>query len=361
MNNFMKYKWAGILGLLLLAACSKDNLTPPIDKTTVPRNMGTFIENNYDLSLLSAALKKTGLLDSLNQAGAITFFAPDNAAFNRIGISTPEEIDRMDVDSLRFMLRYHMIRDRYFISTFPRQMDNKYTTLAGEKLYVSTDKVDQYIKSDLYTFVNGAFIMGGAKRNIALANGVIHILYRPIQFYKMTVQDYIAKDTSFSLFTAAMKQFGLWEELKTKNPLTVYVPVNSAFEKYGITAAKIAAMKPAAYKPIVFAIYAMQMRPMHIFSADGYIIGGTNVFGSNVAFLDGGYGIAPAYFHNSNENTESVSLNIGMMYGLNWGANPDGPSHIPYAGSMMNTDHLCTNGIVHVISDLMLNPDLMKQ
>lgn len=361
MNNFIKYKWAGILGLLLLAACSKDNLTPPTDKTTLPRNIGTFIENNYDLSLLSAALKKTGLLDTLNQAGAITLFAPDNAAFNRIGITTPEEIDRMDVDSLRFMLRYHMMRDRYFISTFPKQMDNKYTTLAGEKLYVSIDKVDQFIKSDIYTFVNGAFVMTGAKRNIALANGVIHILSRPLQFYKMTVQDYIAKDTSFSLFTAAMKQFGLWDDLKTKDPLTVYAPVNSAFEKYGITTAKIAAMKPAEYKPIVFSIYALQMRPMHIFSADGYIIGGTNVFGANVVFVDGGYGIAPSYLHNTNDNTEIAGLGMGQMYGLNWGPNPDGPSSIEYAGDVLNTDHLCTNGIVHVISDLMLNPDLMKQ
>jgi len=351
----------GLLLVLLMAGCSKDDLVPPVDKTTVPRNMGVFIENNYDLSLLSAALKKTGLLDSLNQPGAITLFAPDNAAFNRIGISTPAEIDRMDVDSLRFMLRYHMIRNRYFITTFPKQMDNKYLSLTGDALYVSVDKQEQFIKDDIFTFVNGAYIMTGAKRNIALANGVIHILAKPLQYKKETVQDYISKDTSLVLFAAVMKQFHLWNDLETKDPLTLFVPDNAAFLKYGLTAEKIATLKPADYQPLAFGIYTLMMRPMHIFSVDGYILSGTNVYGANMIYFNDTYSIGPSYMRNNYLGTEESAVYIGKRTGPNWGANEEGPAVVQYKGGLTNAYHLCSNGIVHIIDDLVFNPDLMKQ
>lgn len=350
---------AVLLLLALVTGCRKDNLIPPIDRTTTPRAMGAFIENNYDLSILTAALKKTGLLDTLNQGGPFTFFAPDNAAFNRMGITGPGDVAKMDVDSLRFMLRYHMIRNRYFTGTFPRQMDNRYLTLSGEDIYVSVVRTN-IITPDDDMFVNGAMIFRESKRNIALANGVLHILAKPLKLTLGTAQDYIAADTSLTLFAAAMKQFNLWDGLKTNKPLTVFAPANSAFLKYGLTAEKIASMKPADYKAITFAIYPIEMRPMHIFSTDGYLLSGSSTVGDG-GIKAGEYSIALDYSYNSYYGTESSFIAILKKKAGNWYPNEDGPYNVNYLNSLANADHKCSNGIVHVIDDLFLNPDLMKQ
>lgn len=350
---------AGLLLLALVTGCRKDNLIPPIDSTTTPRAMGAFIENNYDLSILAAALKKTGLLDTLNQGGPFTLFAPDNNAFNRMGIKGVEDVVDMNTDSLRFMLRYHIIRNRYFTNAFPMQMDNKYATLAGEQIYVSVLK-SATLTSDQETFINGALVYTESKRNIALANGVIHILAKPLKLTEITVQDYIAADTSLTLFAAAMKKFNLWDNLKTNNPLTVFAPANSAFDKYGITAAKIAAMNVADYNPLVFAIYPIEMRKMHIFSTDGYLLSGSGTIGESGLKVDL-YSITPGYTYNPYYDGETSGITISKWKSDTWYPNEEGPSQVNYKNGLVNADHLCNNGIVHVIDDLFLNPDLMKR
>ncbi|MEV4886052.1 fasciclin domain-containing protein [Chitinophaga ginsengisegetis] len=357
--SIIKQFMAVSLLLALITGCRKDNLIPPIDRTTTPRAMGAFIENNYDLSILTAALKRTGLLDTLNQGGPFTFFAPDNAAFNKMGITGPGDVAKMEVDSLRSMLRYHMIRNRYFTTTFPQQIDNRYLTLSGDEIYVSTLKAAT-ISPDLDMFVNGALILKESKRNIALANGVLHILAKPLKLTRGTVQDYIAADTSLTLFAAAMKQFNLWDGLKTNKPLTVFAPANSAFLKYGLTAEKIASMNPADYKAITFAIYPVEMRPMHVFSTDGYLLAGSATLGEG-AIKAGGYGIAPGYSYNSYYGQEISVISVLKKKAADWYPNEDGPSNVNYLNGLANADHKCSNGIVHVIDDLFLNPDLMKQ
>ena len=358
-NSIIKSFLAASLLLALVTGCRKDNLIPPIDRTTTPRQMGAFIENNYDLSILAAALKKTGLLDTLNQGGPFTLFAPDNNAFNAMGVKGVEDVADMNTDSLRFMLRYHMLRNRYFISNFPVQMDNKYVTLAGEQIYVSVLK-SVNITPDQETHINGAVVMTDSKRNIPLANGVIHVLAKPLKLTQATVQDYIAADTSLTLFAAAMKKFNLWDGLKTNKPITVFAPANSAFDKYDITAAKIAAMNVADYDSLVFAIYPLEMRKMHVFAPDGSLINnGMPIADQGIKI--GKYSIAPTYSYNQYYGEETAGIGISKWKAGNWYPNEEGPAAVQYKNGVVNADHLCNNGIVHVIDDLFLNPDLMKR
>ncbi|MBO9727304.1 MAG: fasciclin domain-containing protein [Chitinophaga sp.] len=348
---------AGLLLLALMGGCRKDNLLPPVDRTTSPRTMGAFIENNYDLSILAAMLKKTNMMDTLNQGGPFTLFAPDNSAFNSMGIRL-EDVAKMEVDSLRFMLRYHLIRNRYFTTTFPQQLDNRYMTLAGEEIYVST-LINAKPGPDDDVFVNGALIYKESRRNTPLANGVMHILSKPLKVTRGTVQDYIAGDTSLTLFAAAMKQFNLWGGLKTNKPLTIFAPANTAFAKYGITAEKIAAMNPDNYKAIVFSIYAIEMRKLRIFSPDGYILNGTTVISDN-AIKVGDYAIAPDYSYYPTIG-ENATITLTKWKSAAWMPNEDGAYMLKYYNGLANADHLASNGIVHVVDDLFLNPDLMKR
>lgn len=350
---------AGLLLLALVTGCRKDNLIPPIDRTSTPREMGAFIENNYDLSILAAALKKTGLLDTLNQAGPFTLFAPDNNAFNAMGVKGVADVANMNTDSLRFMLRYHILRNRYFTSNFPMQLDNKYVTLAGEQIYLSVLKTPT-ATADQEIHINGALILTESKRNIPLANGVVHVLAKPLKLTQATVQDYIAADSSLTLFAAAMKKFNLWDGLKTNKPITVFAPANSAFDKYGITAAKIAAMNVADYDPLVFAIYPLEMRKMHVFCADGILLN-SNLPSGDRGIKIGKYSLWPSYDYNPSYGGETGGVGIYKWKSNTWYPNEEGPSAVQYKNGLVNADHLCNNGVVHVIDDLFLNPDLMKR
>ncbi|MFB6456437.1 fasciclin domain-containing protein [Chitinophaga sp. Hz27] len=351
-----------ILGAVLcgLAACSKDNIQPPIDRATQPRSLGVFIENNYDLSLLSAALKKTGLYDTLVSNNAYTLFAPDNQAFGQIGISTIAQIEAMNTDSLREILKYHILRNRYFTNMLPLQLDMKYTTLADKPLYISLDITPLILNpSERQIAVNGSLMGIGAKRDVALANGVLHVIGRPFQLSSITVQEFIAADTSLSMFQAAMRQFGMWEDLKTKSPITVFVPNNDAFRKNGLTLEKITAMKPAEYKPATFSIYTLNMRSMRVFSTDGVMVSKTNVYGANIAVIDTVYGVSPNFQGYSAITSANVAV-MKLQSGF-WAENSDGPSSVGYYNGLAGSDHQCANGIAHIVTDLFLRPELMKR
>lgn len=357
--NMRKLKQYLLCGLLCwLASCSKDDLQPPIDRATVPRSIAVFTDNNYDLSLLSAALKKTGLYDTLLNGGPFTFMAPDNAAFNVLGISSVAQIESMNTDSLRDVLKYHIIRERYFTTLFPKQLDNKFLTLSGEQVYVSVDVSSANSEDDRAITFNGSLMGRGTKRNIALANGVVHLIGRPLQYNRMTVQDYIAKDTSLSLFVAAMKQFNMWDDLKTKNTLTVFAPVNSAFLKRDLTLEKIKTMKPEDYKAVLFGVYTVMMRPTHFYTSDGYMIGQINISGGTYVKLDNVYGLAMNF---SPFNVITPGVSVVKWNGVLWAPNTEGPGMVSYNNGMANVDHTCTNGIVQVIDDLFLLPELMKR
>lgn len=362
MIHFLKILFVALVLCLTGIGCKKDNLTAPVDITTVPRTIGAFIENNYDLSLLHSALVKTGLIDSLKQAGAYTLFAPDNAAFNTIGIASTADLDKMNTDSLRFILKYHVIRDRYFISSFPAQLDNKYTTLTGQQLYVSIGKDGVSPGTEgKFVFVNGSMIMPEEKRNIALANGVIHIIRRPLNYTQGSVQDYISKDTSLTVFAILMKKFGYWDGLKTQKSVTVYAPSNQAFANYLITADSAAKINTAKYKPLAFGVYTLQMQPLHVFSTDGYALAGNSGILPGNALVTDSFSVLPSYQYNFFAKIDETAIWLKTQVGYSdWINNVTGPATVNYYnGYVFGADRLAENGIVHVVDQLFINPSLM--
>ncbi|GAA3926479.1 hypothetical protein GO495_04665 [Chitinophaga oryziterrae] len=346
------------ISLLFIAGCKKEDLTIPGDKTAESRSIGSFIRNNYDLTLLSAALEKAGLSDSLNQPGPFTFFAPDNAAFNSIGITSAKDFETMNVDSLRFALKCQGFRDRKYISDFPFQLGNRYVSMAGPEMYVSVSKNVNYGSgaSDRTVYVNGAYVYSNSKRNIALANGVVHVVRMPFRYTQGTVQDFLMADTSLSLFVTAMKRFKLWDGLKEKGPFTVFAPHNDAFRKYDLTADSINKMDPDKFQAIAFGIYSLIQEPRHIFSTDWQQI---NVdYGGISTYIHlPGFSIKPYYNYNEFLQQETHSITVVDDAGQS-GIN--GPYQVHYKnGVAMGADHIVTNGIVHIVDDLLLYPQTL--
>lgn len=351
-----------LIALLLLAqlvACKKDDIAPPVDRTTIPRTIGQFIQNNYDLSLLHAALVKTGLVDSLEQPSYGTFFAPDNKAFNTMGILTKADIERLNTDSLREALRGHLITQRLFVSQFPVQMGSQYITKSGRMMYVSVSKGSANAE-DRYLAVNGAVVLFNTKRNIGLANGVVHMVTKLMQYHDGSVQDFLAADTSLTLFVTAMKRFNYWEGLKVNNPLTVYAPNNEAFAKKGITADSINRMDPAAFREDLFGIYHFNMTPKRIFSTDGWLIYGSVYGDQGIKYSK--YSVGPQYNYSLWNNEESSGVNVALKNGIYWSPNADGITETYYEGhTTAHADHLTGNGIVHVVEDLFLYPENLRK
>lgn len=354
MKNIFSYL---AFAILLLAGCKKDDIAPPIDRTTLPRTIGQFIQNNYDLSLFNAALVKTGLIDSLNQPNFGTVFAPDNAAFNYMGIASAAEINRMNTDSLRNVLKGYMITQRMFVTDFPVQSGTAITTRSGKIMYMGVSGgVPFNGTGNREVCVNGALVLKDNKRNIGLANGVVHTIKKLMNYHDGTVQDYLAADTSLSIFVAVMKRFNYWDGLKNNNPVTVFAPNNAAFAKKGITADSVTRMNPVSFREELFGIYHFNLTPKRIFTTDGFIISGS-------VYADGGlkigkYSFQPNYGYNSWNQAEESYISMSMWQDALWYPNADGVSQVKYdGGDTHNADHLTSNGLVHVIDGLVLYPE----
>jgi uncharacterized surface protein with fasciclin (FAS1) repeats len=71
--------------------------------------VATAASNNPVLSTLVTAVKKAGLVDTLNSAKNITVFAPTNDAFDKIPKATLDKV-LSDKKTLTGILTYHVIR-----------------------------------------------------------------------------------------------------------------------------------------------------------------------------------------------------------------------------------------------------------
>ncbi|SJZ62364.1 Uncaracterized surface protein containing fasciclin (FAS1) repeats [Chitinophaga eiseniae] len=359
--RYNTFRYLFFFFLLVIAGCRKDDLMPPRETAPV-RAMGDFIRNNYDLSLFAAAIQKAGLLDSLNQTGPFTCFAPDNKAFNDMGITRARDFDAMNPDSLRLLVSYHVFKDRKYISEFPLQMGNKYVTLAGAELYVSVANIANATHTppeNRNVFVNGAMVYDAPKRNVALSNGVVHVIRKPLGFKPVTIQDHLLADTSLSIFVTVMKRCKLWDGLKEKGPFTVFAPDNEAFRKYNISADSAARLDPEKYEAVAFNIYPLALKPKRIFSTDWTQIAGT--YGPISSMINiGNFAIKPVYDYNSYNNTENVFIH--MMDVVTGQPSTNGPSALGYRkGFVQGADHLMSNGLVHHIDDLLLDPATLRK
>ena len=74
--------------------------------------VATAASANPVLSTLVTAVKKAGLVDTLNSASGITVFAPDNAAFAKIPAATLDSVLSNKAE-LTKILTYHVVAGRY--------------------------------------------------------------------------------------------------------------------------------------------------------------------------------------------------------------------------------------------------------
>ena len=124
--------------------------------------VATAASANPVLSTLVTAVKKAGLVDTLNSASNITVFAPDNAAFAKIPAATLNKV-LADKAELTKILTYHVVAGRYTPAQLASGTPLK--TLEGGTVTPADD--------GRHLHVNGADVVCG---NVQTANATVYII-----------------------------------------------------------------------------------------------------------------------------------------------------------------------------------------
>jgi len=124
--------------------------------------VATAASNNPALSTLVAAVKKAGLVDTLNNAQNITVFAPTNDAFAKIPKATLDKVLN-DKAQLTKILTYHVVGQKLT----PKDLENgSFDTLEKSKVTTSGS-------GESYTVNDSAKVVCG---NVKTANANVYII-----------------------------------------------------------------------------------------------------------------------------------------------------------------------------------------
>ena len=129
----------------------------------------TAASNNPVLSTLVELVGTAGLVDTINNAEALTIFAPANSAFEDLQAGDPELFETVagDVDLLTEVLTYHVVEGEMDAQALAD--GGTVTTMQGQELTVSVDGETVTVEAAGST----ATVVCG---NVQTANATVHII-----------------------------------------------------------------------------------------------------------------------------------------------------------------------------------------
>jgi len=344
--------WLLVLSILGFTGCKYDDLTMAAPNDNI-RMAGSFIQNNYDTQLFYAALKKTGYDKEVNEKGPFTLLVPNDNAFREIGVTKATDFDKMNLDSLKRIVGYHILPRRLYVQDIPSNTaDMRYATLEGSELYASfaPESVGKLGESDKLYF-SGA---KASRRDVAVANGVIHILDKVMKpQFEVSVQDWLAKRPAYSVFVAGLKKFGLWDELAGNGPVTVFVPSNAVLEKLGITSKTMEELTVDKYDgDVLFGAYIIYRK--HFFISDPVIFAKINSGSGGITYKLRDNQHVAMFAAAEEYPTWLLAFNLSLRAG----SGPfDGTLATASSNIQANMDFLCSNGLIHLTETGLLRPD----
>jgi uncharacterized surface protein with fasciclin (FAS1) repeats len=318
MKHVFFYPMTKVLCLLLFmsivaTSCQKSN--PFSNK---PKTIYETISCDPEFSYLTAAVNKAGLVSALNGLGktSLTLFAPTNDAFKAAGFSTLSDLAAIPDSTLQAVLLYHVLGSKVNAADIPQADNTAVTTLNGQPIYATRT-------SDSKVFVNGVSVI---KANIECTNGVIHAINRVLMPATGTIVQTAISNPNLSLLVAAVLRASqgttnVAAALSGAGPFTVFAPTNQAFINAGFADADAI---NAADPNTLTTILTYHVIAGRIFSSD-------LVNGETPATLNG--------------ETVTIELSNGAQVK---GQSNSTPSNI------IQTDIVTTNGVVHVIDQVLL-------
>lgn len=209
--------------LSLCAACSKDKNSPPAeDKNTIPN----VVADNFNLTIFSTALSRSGLAERLNQPGPFMAFAPSDAAYKKAGFNDGTAIAVAPSAQIATQTAYHLSTELIHLSKLPLGMNKKVSNILGTDFFLS-----RIVKgTDTLLTLNGARVL---RSDIKASNGLVNVidgLLEPIKF--PTLSKALSAEPELTLFYQALIRSGLLSRLD-QEAFTVFAPNNAALRAYG--------------------------------------------------------------------------------------------------------------------------------
>ena len=254
---------------------------------------------------LVAALEAADLAETLQGDGPFTVFAPTDDAFAALPEGTVEAL-LDDIPTLTDILLYHVV-DGQVPSSAVVELSSA-NTLLGQPVVVNA--------SDGVRINNAEVIIP----DIEASNGVIHVVDSVLMPPDSDIVDTAVAAGSFETLVTAVQEAGLVETLKSEGPFTVFAPTDEAF----------AALPEGTLDSLL-------QNPDQLANVLTYHVVPGRVFSGDVVSLDAATTVQGANIQ--------VSVDMGSVI-LNDSA------------TVVQTDILTTNGVIHVIDAVILPPDM---
>lgn len=145
--------------------------------------LGDAIAAEASTTLFTQALRSSGVLQTINEAGPYTIFAPNNDAMQAIGYSSIEQINNTDPAVLKRFVNYHIVKDRrfiydYILSTGPSNMSLQ-SMLDGNSVtmtLVPDESAAGSFKGITLKGIGNTTQVKLLKQDVLSGNGVLHII-----------------------------------------------------------------------------------------------------------------------------------------------------------------------------------------
>lgn len=224
MKNYAKLIKLTLIATLFVSmfSCSDD------DDLIVPVNnsIAAVASRSPQFTTLVAALDKAGLVQTLDQNGPFTVFAPTNDAFTAFFAANNTSLEAITVPVLRELLLNHVVMG----SKPSTSLTTGYVKTSALGVASTTNKLDMYIDTSDGVLINGVATVTSA--NILATNGVIHEVDTVIGL--PTIVTFATADANFSTLAGLLTSQGLVSTLQgeTGSPFTVFAPSNTAFTTF---------------------------------------------------------------------------------------------------------------------------------
>ncbi len=318
MKKNLKHGLLAMLAFFSFAttSCSNDDddSTPAVDNTITG-----IASRTSDLSSLVAALNKAGLASTLRGSGPYTVFAPTNAAFaSFLTANGYANLDAVPVAALKEILLNHVVNGENLSTS----LSTGYVKTLGKGAASTTNTLSMYINTSSGVKINGISTVTTA--DIDASNGVVHIVNAVIGL--PTVVTHAVANPDFDTLEAALgynPASGFIGVLSgtTNSPFTVFAPTNTAFGDF---------LTETGYSGLA-AIPANVLEK----TLKYHVVTGANALASSL----------------SNDQV------IGTFSGQNVTVKTS-PTRLRDVSNrdcnIVNTDVQCSNGVIHVLSKVLL-------
>ena len=285
-------------------------------------NIVRTMEAEGNLDTLITALEAGELDDDLQGEGPFTIFAPTDEAFNALPAGTVDALlDPANQNTLIDILTFHVYNGELLADDITALAGTSITMLNGLDLRI--DVINPVVLS-----LNGNRQATITVTDVMASNGVIHVIdavLNPEDATEDIVQTAI-DNGNFTTLVAALQAAELDDDLQGPGPFTVFAPTDDAFN--ALPAGTIDTLLDPANQALLSDILLYHVYDGSVLAEDAIALDGMSV-----AMLNG----------------DLMSINVvGGNVVLNLGG--DGEATVVF------TDVLCSNGVIHVI-DAVLAPD----